>query len=126
MQSICVWSGSIVVIMEKGRGYVRQPEPCPVTQRFRGILGRLSLVDRTSGLPLPISFISFIDDKEKEDTHRDCSILEPGIRNTTNGGMEPLCIPQCIHDHPHLAPQLRLYTVQRPLEAQPEVVLLRC
>ena len=41
--------------------------------------------------------------------------------------MESLCIPQCIHDHPHLlAPQLRLYALHRPLEARPEVDLLRC
>ena len=40
--------------------------------------------------------------------------------------MKPLCIPQCIHDHPYLAPQLRLYPVQHPLKAQPEIVLLRC
>ena len=41
--------------------------------------------------------------------------------------MEPLCISQCLHYHPHLlAPQLRLYPLQCPFEAQPEVDLLRC
>ena len=41
--------------------------------------------------------------------------------------MESLRIPQCVHDHPNLlALQLRLHAFQRPLEAQPEVDLLRC
>ena len=56
-----------------------------------------------------------------------CNILQPGISNKTNSRMEFLCIPQCIHNHPHiLAPQLCLYALQRPLEAQTEVDLLRC
>jgi len=33
--------------------------------------------------------------------------------------MERICIPQCIHDHPHLlALQLRLYPLQCTLENQ--------
>ena len=40
--------------------------------------------------------------------------------------MQPLCIPQCIHNHPDLlVPQLRFRPLQRPLEAQPEVDLLQ-
>ena len=56
-----------------------------------------------------------------------CSILQPRISDKTNSRMESLGIPQCIHDHPRiLAPQLRLYALQHPLEAQPEADLLRC
>ena len=41
--------------------------------------------------------------------------------------MELLYIPQCIHDHLHLlAPQLRIYPLQCPLEVQPEVDILEC
>ena len=41
--------------------------------------------------------------------------------------MESLRPPQCIHDHPHLlAPQLRLYGLQRPLQARLKFDLLRC
>ena len=55
------------------------------------------------------------------------NVLQPGISNKTHSGMEPLCIPLCMYNHSHLlAPQLRLYALQRPLEAQPEADLLRC
>ena len=55
------------------------------------------------------------------------SVLQPGISGKTNRRMRPLCIPQCIHNHPDLfPPQLRFHPLQHPLEAQPEVDLLRC
>ena len=56
-----------------------------------------------------------------------CTIFQRSICNKTNSRMECLCIPQCIHGHPNLpTPQLRLYALQRTLEDQLEVNLLRC
>ena len=60
----------------------------------------LSLVGRTCGLPVSISFI----------------ICQRKTRETTNSRMGSLCIPRCIHGHPNLlAPQLHRYAFQRTL-----------
>ena len=75
---------------------------------------------------VPIVNLEHNNISEKERPIEIRSILQPGISNKNNSGMEPLCIPQCIHNYPHLAPQLRLYPLQCPLEAQPEVGILRC
>jgi len=76
---------------------------------------------------VPIVSLEYNNKSEKERPTEIRGILQPGISNKTDSGMEPLCIPQCIHDHPHLlAPQLRLYPLQCPLKTQPEVDLLRC